>query len=312
MVPVEDTVNILKQQLFYIIIILLIASLLLSFVLSRGFTKPILDIISVSERMAEGNLGARVSLTRHDEIGELANTINYMGDELTKIDQLRKDLIANVSHELRTPLSIIKGYAETIRDISGDNPDKREKHIDIIIEESDRLSHVVDSILNFSQIQAGYLSTHKTPFMINHMLKDIVKRYEVKGREQGVEINLKTIGDILVLADESKIEQVIHNLISNALNHSAKGDVITVSSMQDDNITRVEISDTGPGIADDEIKYIWDRFYKADKSSGHNTTGTGLGLAIVKNILVAHGFEYGVSSQVGTGTSFWFEIAHSM
>lgn len=138
--PVNDTAAILKKQLLYIISVLLLAASILSFLISRLFTKPIREITAVSSLMAAGNLSARIELHNKDEIGRLAGTINYMGQQLSKIEQLRKDLVANVSHELRTPLSLIRGYAETIRDVSGNEPVKRDKQLEIIIEESERLS----------------------------------------------------------------------------------------------------------------------------------------------------------------------------
>jgi signal transduction histidine kinase len=154
--PVEDTVSILKRQLIIITGILLAASLLLSFIMSRRFTKPILEIKKVSENMAQGDFASRINIKRRDEIGELAQTINNMGQQLSQIEQLRKDLIANVSHELRTPLSLIQGYAETIRDVSGNTPEKREKQLGIFIEETQRLSRFVDDILK-SFSAAGWL-----------------------------------------------------------------------------------------------------------------------------------------------------------
>jgi len=308
LVAVENTVDILKRQLFYMIAILLFASLILSFILSKSFTKPILDIIKVSEEMAKGNLNSRVEVSSQDEIGKLAKTINNMGLGLTKTDQLRKDLIANVSHELRTPLSLIKGYAETIRDISGDHPKKREKHIQIMIEESDRLSRIVDDILNLSQLQAGYIQINKSPFMLNELLEYVIGKYEIEKGKKEVTICLEKEEDVLVEADEEKIEQVLYNFINNALNHSNPGGIITISALSKEDVVRVQIINTGKGIPEDEIKYIWDRFYKIDKSGQRNIAGTGIGLAIVKSILEAHEFDYGAESQLGTNTTFWFEI----
>lgn len=306
--PVEDTVNILKKQLIYITLILLSATLLLSFLLSKSFTKPILDITKVSMDMASGNLSARIESRRKDEIGRLAETVNYMGKELSKIDQLRKDLIANVSHELRTPLSLIKGYAETIRDISGDNPEKREKQLGIIIEESDRLSSIVEDILNLSQMQAGYVALNIGKFKLSETLDRVVKRYEILSEKTGVEILQKNIGEIFVEGDETKMEQVLYNLINNAFSHSPEGGVISVTTLEIKDKIRIEIADNGEGIPADDIAYIWDRFYKADKSGKRKKAGTGLGLAIVKNILIAHQALYGVESQVGKGTTFWLEL----
>ena len=306
--PVEDTVNILKKQLVYITLILIAATLLLSFLLSRSFTKPILDITKVSMAMAAGDLSARISSNRKDEIGRLAETINFMGNELTKTEQLRKDLIANVSHELRTPLSLIKGYAETIRDVSGKNEEKRERHLGIIIDESDRLSGIVGDILNLSQMQAGYIDLKLERIRMDEMLARLVKRYEILSESTDVRISCDKAAEVFVEGDEARIEQVLYNLVNNAYNHSPKGSVIHINTMERGNKVRVEVSDSGEGIPQDELHNIWERFYKVDKSGKRKRAGTGLGLAIVKSILDAHEAAYGVDSKPGSGATFWFEL----
>jgi signal transduction histidine kinase len=306
--PVEDTASILKKQLLFITLILLVAAVMISYMISRTFTKPILEIKKVSEKMASGDFSDRIKSGSKDEIGKLAETINYMGQELSKIEQLRKDLIANVSHELRTPLSLIRGYAETIRDVSGNVPEKREKQLDIIIEESERLSKIVDDILNLSQMQAGYLNLNPGRFMINKTIEDVVKRYDILSEKTGIKIIFENTGDIMVTADEPRIEQVLYNLINNAFNHTPEGGSITVKVIDGQHTVKVEVSDTGTGISDEDIKHVWDRYYKADKTSGRKMVGTGLGLAIVKSILEAHKALYGVESKKGTGTTFWFEL----
>ena len=306
--PVEDTVNILKKQLAYITILLLCATLLLSLLLSKSFTRPMLDISKVAMDMASGNLSARISSGRQDEIGKLADTINYMGMELSKTDQLRKDLIANVSHELRTPLSLIKGYAETIRDVSGSNEEKRQKQLGIIIEESDRLGSIVEDILNLSQMQAGYIALKIEQFKMDEMLERLIKRYEILAERTGVRIERDKDTKAFVQGDEARIEQVMHNLINNAYNHSPEGSVIYISLLETANAVRVEVSNPGEGIPAEELKNIWERFYKVDKSGKMKSAGTGLGLAIVKSILDAHKASFGVESQPDLGTTFWFEL----
>ncbi|MCR4436050.1 MAG: HAMP domain-containing sensor histidine kinase [Clostridiales bacterium] len=306
--PVEDTASILKKQLIFITLILLVAAVMISYMISRTFTKPILEIKKTAEKMASGDFSDRIKARSKDEIGKLAETINYMGQELSKIDQLRKDLIANVSHELRTPLSLIRGYAETIRDVSGNVPEKREKQLGIIIEESERLTKIVDDILNLSQMQAGYLKLNPARFMLNKTVEDVVKRYDILSEKTGIKVIFENAGDILVTADEPRIEQVLYNLINNAFNHTPEGGSIAVKVMDGQDTVKVEVWDTGTGISDEDIRHVWDRYYKADKTSGRKIVGTGLGLAIVKSILEAHKALYGVESKKGAGTRFWFEL----
>jgi signal transduction histidine kinase len=307
--PVRDTVAILKRQLVIITLIMLLAALIISYLISRTFTKPILEIKRVSEKMASGDFSHRIEASNNDEIGKLAETINYMGQELSKIEQLRKDLIANVSHELRTPLSIIRGYAETIKDISGNDKEKREKHVGIIIDESERLSSIVDDILNLSQMQEGLLHSNTEKFAIGNTIENVIKRYEVLSEKTNIKIGVYGIDDAtIVVADEKKIEQVLYNLINNAFNHTLEGGNITVKATQNSESVKIEVIDTGVGISDQDMKHVWDRYYKADKSNGRKTIGTGLGLAIVKNILEDHKVPYGVASKEGSGTTFWFEL----
>lgn len=306
--PVEDTASILKRQLYYITLILLTAALFISFFISRGFTRPILDIKGVSEKMAEGDFSARLTLKKGDEIGQLAETVNYLGEQLAKIEQLRKDLIANVSHELRTPLSLIRGYAETIRDVTGNVPEKRDKQIGIIIEESERLRRIVDDILNLSQLQAGYCKLNINYFPVNKILNHVINKYELLCHRTSIQILRQGFAEVVVEADEGRIEQVLYNLMNNAFNHTNSGGTITLRVRENMNTVRIEVTDTGSGIPEADIPHIWDRYYKAENTRGRGTVGTGLGLAIVKEVLEAHKTQYGVISQKGVGTTFWFEL----
>ena len=305
---VEETTEILKLQLVYITLILLITSLIISYLISKSFTKPILEIKNASEKMASGDFNVRINTKKQDELGRLAGTINYLGQQLSKIDQLRKDLIANVSHELRTPLSLIRGYAETIRDVSGNSPEKREKHLGIIIEETERLNVIVEDILNLSQLQSGYIELHKNRFVIKEIINTVLKRYEILSQNSDIKIVSKISNDIFIEADEARIAQVLYNLINNAFNHTLSGGTITVKTIELHKTVRFEVSDTGSGIPEEDIPHIWDRYYKADKTSSKKTIGTGLGLAIVKGVLEAHQATFGADSIMGKGTTFWFEL----
>lgn len=309
--PVEDTALILKWQLFYITLILLVAAMLLSLTLTHSFTKPILEIKKISEKMASGDFSARVKLIKQDELGKLAETINYLGQQLAKIEQLRKDLIANISHELRTPLSIIRGYAETIRDVTGNAPDRREKQLEIIIEETERLSKIVDDILNLSQLQAGYFQLNQSRFLINDTLSAVVKRYGVLSRKTGVRIILQVANNVTVEADQERIEQVLYNLINNGINHTPAGGTVTVRAIDSTPVVRIEVTNTGSGIPEEDLPHIWDRYYKADRTTAQSSLGTGLGLAIVKSVLEAHQASYGVKSKKEVGTTFWFELKNN-
>lgn len=306
--PVKDTTDILKKQLVYICIILFLAALLLSFLLSRKFIKPILKITQATGEMASGNLSVRLRTESNDEIGRLSQAINYLGEELSKTEQLRRDFIANVSHELRTPLSLIRGYAETIKDVTGHDEGKREKQLEIIIEESERLSRIVDDILDLSQIQSSRMVLNISHFDLNKTITNVINKYDLLSSQLGIAILLESDKNVIVKGDEARIQQVLHNLLNNAFSHSVSGSSITIKTNIEDKKVKIEVSDKGEGISADDIKHIWERYYKADKSGKRQRIGTGLGLAIVKNILEAHKCQYGVESFEGEGTTFWFKL----
>lgn len=303
--PVHETASILKKQLMYITIILVLSALLFSFLISKNFTKPILKIKEVAEKMASGDFSTRIPAIRKDEIGKLSASINYLGSELDKTEQLRKDLIANVSHELRTPLSLIQGYAETIADVTGENPEKRKKQLGIIIEETIRLSKLVDDMLNLSQMQAGIVKLDKTIFNIAEMLQASVKRFEILTDKTGVKLIFEANDNIPVYGDRTRLEQVVFNLLNNAFNHTPAGGEIKIdiirknstikkndtininstikknstininSAMNINNTIKILIHDTGTGIPKEELPYIWDRYYKSsntlNKTKQNNT-----------------------------------------
>lgn len=306
----KETVDTLKEQFVIISLILISVSSILAYVFSRYFTRPILEINNAAKTMAEGNLSIKVPVNTKDELGMLSSTINHLSTQLQKIEQLRKELIANVSHEFKTPLSLIKGYAETMRDVENLSEEKRSKQLNIIIEESDKLNYMINEIMDLSQIQSDYYKLDKTDFVISETIKSVVNRltYHSENKKLCIEVDQKD--DLWVYADERRIEQVLYNLLNNAINYSEEKHSIFVRIIDQDSLIVVEVEDQGAGISPDEIPYIWDRFYKSkDASAKHK--GSGLGLAIVKGILDAHKSKFGVESGIGKGSKFWFEVIKS-
>jgi len=302
---INETKGIIKEQLMIVTVILILTSLLITYYFSKAFTKPILKINEAAAKMADGNLSIRIDVESSDELGMLSNTINNLSVQLQKIEQLRKDLIANVSHEFRTPLSLIKGYAETIRDVTGDIKEKRDSQLQIILEETDRLKSLVDDTLNLSQLQSGIFQLDIMPFDISASVSNIMSRFSYILEEKGVSLEIQGGSEgIIVMGRETQIEQVLYNFINNASNHTASGGRVQIKILQNDNDIRVEVSDNGEGIPSEELPYIWDRFYKASKGD----KGMGLGLSIAKEILEAHNVSYGVESKQGDGTTFWFTL----
>lgn len=310
MLSVEDTVDILEKQLVIITAILLLVAAAISFRLSRIFAGPVIAIGKTAESYASGNYAARVEgdYKGIDEIARLAGQMNDMGEKLAENEKLQKELIANVSHELRTPLTLIRGYAETLRDVTGGIPEKREKQLNIIIEESERLGVIVDDILNLSQLQAGAAVLNKEAFSLGEMLDDIRRRYELQEEKRTFHIRgVEEISEKLV-GDRRRLEQVFYNLINNAFRHTDKEGLVEVSAVKKKGHVRIEVRDTGSGIAPEDLGHVFERYYKGRREEGTKASGTGLGLAIVKSILEMHGIPYGVESALGKGTMFWFEV----
>ncbi len=307
--PLDHTINILKKQLIYVTIIVLVLSFIIAYFISKKISTPIINITDVANRLAKKDFNVVFSNDEDiKEINDLADSLNYARDELEKTDELRRDLMANVSHDLKTPLTMIKAYAEMARDLNKDNQEKRTQNMNVIIEEVDRLAYLVNDILDLSKIQSDIEDLHYTEFDINELILNILKRYEILKETENYHFIYKNKKKILVTADEKKIEQVIYNLLNNAINYTGDDKKVIINLEEIDDGIRIEIKDTGKGIKNEDIPYIWDRYYKNKKKHKRNLVGTGLGLSIVKEILEKHNYKYGVTSKEGMGTTFYFEI----
>jgi len=242
-----------------------------------------------------------------EEIKELSRTLNQTKKELSKIDTTRKDLLANVSHDLKTPLTMIKAYAEMARDLNKDNEEKRTDNLNVIIEESDRLNSLVNNILELSKSEKNMDTLTRENFSINELITKVLHRFDYL-TEEGYTLKFVSKKEYIIYADIQKIEQVIYNLVINAVNYTGKDKKVTVKIEENKGYIRVYVIDTGKGIAESEINLIWDKYYKNEKNHQRNKIGTGLGLSIVKNILIKHNYNYGVISTKGKGSKFYFDI----
>ncbi len=310
--PIEEinsTSLILKNQLIYIVILVMLVAIVVSYFLSKKITGPIRKITSQAKELGNGNY--KISFEKSDikEIDDLANTLNEVSLELSKTDELRRDLMANVSHDLKTPLTMIKAYAEMVKDISYKDDRKREEHLNIIIDETDRLTILVNDILEMSREEANadYLKIEE--YDLVQEINDIIKRYSIIKETENYNIVCQMPKMAMVHADKSKINQVVYNLINNAINYTGDDKTVTIRLTEEEKDYLVEIIDTGKGISTKEIKYIWDRYYKQEKNHKRNVVGSGVGLSIVKTILIRHNFEYGVTSKKNKGTTFYFKIS---
>lgn len=312
--PVVEAAGIIKNQLIYVSIVLALVATLIAFLVARSLTKPIRKINGAARAIANGMLDVDVYVKSNDEIGELSESFSYMTKELAKVNILQKELVANISHDIRTPLTMIRGYAEAIKDITGDDKAVRDHQLDIIVEETNRLNTLVSDALDLSLMQAGQIPLNLTTFDIEKKLKEILSRFELFEHADGFEFHLNnSIGSpIMVLADEMRIEQVVYNLINNAINHIGDIKKITVNIYEHDGDVRIDVVDTGIGISQTDLPLIWDRYYKPYKKTEKKGIGTGLGLSIVKAILIKHNSKFGVNSTIGVGSTFWFTLNRSI
>lgn len=306
--PVSSTIEILKAQLIIVTLISLILACIISMYLSTRITRPIRKIERSAKRLADGEYGIVFKGGHYTELINLADTLTGASIELEKSDLMQKDLVANVSHDLRTPLTMIKSYAEMIRDISGDNPEKRNEHLDVIINETDRLNGLVEDLLEVSRFQSGKLVLDKNMFDLSTAAEEIISTFKVKELEEGYHFDFDCMKNCMVFADEEKIKQVISNLVSNAVKFCGEDKVVEISLQRRGRAVTFSVSDHGQGIPSSELEHIWDRYYRSSSNMARSAEGSGLGLAICKEILTLHKADFGVDSTLGQGTTFWFTL----
>ena len=305
--PVDGTVSLLRKELIIITILVLVLSYLLANFISSHLSKPIKEINEEAKKIAKGNFNIELKENSSiQEIEELSNTLNYAKKELSKTDELRRDLMANVSHDLKTPLTMIKATAEIAKDLHQNNKEKQEEDMNTIISETDRLTILVNDILDLSKMESTEEHLQLEEFDVIELIQEILKRYDVLIEKEKYHFELITNQDkVVIKADKKKIEQVIYNLLNNAINYTGEDNKVIIKVTKN-KTTKVEITDTGKGIKKEEIPYIWDKYYKNEKHHKRSRIGTGLGLSIVKKILEQHHYQYGVIS-TSKGTTFYFE-----
>ena len=308
--PIDGAVSIIREQLVVITIIVLVLSFVLSYFISNYISSPIVKMSKSAKELAKGDFTVKFKNDSNIyELDELAESLNYTKNELSKTDEYRRDLMANVSHDLKTPLTMIKAYAEMSVDLHDKDKKKRIEDVKVITEEVDRLSGLVNDILDLSKMQSNIDSLVYEEFDIVSLCNDIIGRYEVLKETEDYIFKLKTTSKkILVYADKKKIEQVIYNLVNNAINYTGEDKTVKINVFEKEFGILVQIIDSGKGIKESDIPYIWDRYYKNKKKHKRNLVGTGLGLSIVKNILELHNFKFGVDSTINKGSSFYFVI----
>lgn len=304
--PLNATVETLKTQFWMIAFILLWGALLLAFLISRNISAPIKKMNRAAKRLAKGEYDADFRVTGYREVAELSESLTHASEQLSRNDNLQKELIANISHDLRTPLTMIIGYSEVMRDLPGENTPE---NVQVIIDETVRLSELVNDLLDLSKLQAGTRTPTFEVFNLTELVESTLLRYEKLTERDGYRIEYESDISVDVKADRTMILQVIYNLINNAINYTGEDKLVRVTQKKvGDSRVRISVTDSGAGIPAEQIPLIWDRYYKVDKVHRRAMVGTGLGLSIVKQSLEAHHTTYGVESKLGEGSTFWFEL----
>lgn len=296
----------LRNQLVYIIIILIILSIIVSIFISRRINKPILEIIDSAKELGKGNFNVEFKQSEIAELNELSEVLTVAASEMNKTDELRRDLLANVSHDLKTPLTMIKAYAEKVKDLSYKDKEKMDADLNVIIRETDRLNSLVNDLLEMSKLDAKKdEQLNIEEYDLIESLNDILTRYDIVIEKNGYKFEIDIPDQAIVHADRAKMEQVIYNLINNAIEHTGDDLVVKIRIENQKDGVVLFVTDTGKGIPKEEIPLVWNRYYTKEKRHKRNVIGSGIGLSIVKKILDKHNFIYGIESRVNRYTTFY-------
>jgi two-component system sensor histidine kinase BaeS len=274
-----------------------------------GIARPLADVVTAAEAVAEGDLSVRVSTRGHGDFDQLARVFNHMVEELEAADRQRRNLTADVAHELRTPLQIIQGNLEGILD---DVYEPTEEHISATLDETRLLARLVDDLRTLSLAESGQLALVREPIDVAELLADVQTSFSGQAETAGVELRVdvdQSAGPMTLVGDLGRLDQVLSNLVANALRHTPSGGTIGLSAQLLDGGVRLTVSDTGEGISPEDLPAVFDRFWKGDRARSHaSNAGSGLGLAIVQQLVHAHGGRITVESEVGKGTTFTMEL----
>lgn len=321
----------LISNVFYLYIglfTIFISSVVIWFI-SRHITRPLQQLSELSKEMANLNFDAKYTSTSEDEIGVLGNNLNRMSGELEKtiselrtannelqkdiekkeqIDEMRKEFLSNVSHELKTPIALIQGYAEGLQECINDDQESREFYCDVIIDEAAKMNNMVKKLLSLNQLEFGNDTVNMERFDLTELVKGVVQSAQLLASQKEAEIRFLQEEPISVWGDEFKIEEVVTNYVSNALNHVDFEKKIEIKAVKRGDVVRLSVFNTGARIPEEDLDKIWIKFYKVDKARTREYGGSGIGLSIVKAIMDSMNQKCGVINYEN-GVEFWFELA---
>lgn len=297
------------RMVFVTLILVAVVATLMSFLTSNNIVLPVRQMKEAADAITKGDFSQEINITSRDEIGQLATSFNKMAKELQEVDTLQSDFLANISHDFRSPLTSIKGYVEAMLD--GTIPEELyPKYLSIVLDEANRLTKMTNNVLDLSKMENGQIELHPVRFDINEMIVKLALSLEQRIEEKKINIDFQFIQEkLFVNADLDLIQRVIYNLLDNALKFTEEEDSISVETSVVGRKAYIVVADSGSGISEEALPYVFDRFHKGDdKSRGKNKQGTGLGLAIVKQIILNHHEEITVRSKLGEGTKFAFTL----
>lgn len=329
--PVESIrESVMLSNRFYMGIgaLAIVISALMIYLFSRKVTKPILELADISKRMTNLEFEAKFSSKGESEIDVLGEHMNQLSETLEKtiselkkannelrrdiehkekIDEMRKEFLANVSHELKTPLALIQGYAEGLKDGINEDSESREFYCDVIVDESQKMNQMVKKLLTLNEMEFGQENVSMERFDVNALIKELAKSYSLLVAQKRGELRIKTEGSLYVWGDEIKIEEALTNYVSNACNHLDGKKIVEIKTEQKEDRVRISVFNTGKQVPEEDIERIWEKFYKVDKAHTREYGGSGIGLSIVKAIMESIGGNYGVENYTN-GVEFWIEL----
>lgn len=311
MLSIEASANSLLNISYVMLVILFLLSLIILIFFTEMVYLPLRKITEATEQYASGNMHYEFQVDSEDEIGYLAASLSYMASEIARSEDDQKKFVANVSHDFRSPLTSIKGYLEAMLD-GTIPPELHEKYLNIVLNETERLTKLTNGLLTLNNLNTKGMLLDRSDFDLNPVIRNIAASFEGTCKNKTIGIELVLTGESMyVNADIGKIQQVLYNLIDNAIKFSHHDSAIKIETNEKNNKVFISVKDSGIGIPKEDLKLIWDRFYKSDSSRGKDKKGTGLGLSITKEIIHAHGEHINVISTQEVGSEFIFSLPKS-
>lgn len=325
---INESVSISMKFFVYVGIFVSFIGIIVAFIISGEFTRPILNLALLSKEMSELNFNVKYDVKSNDELGVLGESMNELSDKLEstiidlkqanyqlksdieqkeKIDEMRKDFISNVSHELKTPIALIQGYAEGLRECVNNDVESRDFYCEVIMDEAAKMNKLVKNLLSLNQLEYGSSMLQYEKFDIIMVIRGVINKLDYPLKQKEVMVDFEYSGQLFVYADEFKIEEVITNYLTNAINHIDENKIIKISIYDNDGKIRVAVFNSGENIPKDDLEKIWIKFYKVDKARTREYGGSGIGLSIVKAIMNSHNNKCGVLNK-DNGVEFWFEL----